>query len=136
MKYFILIGVLILLTSQTSAWTIVRYSEVSNVSVVELNNFLAWDNTDAIEYTDNFRCGDFSRQLARNATKYGITLGGAILSPGPSFWDDDNHIVNYVYVNGELVFIEPQTDICSGIRWTGYSYYKLYPNGQYVPSRW
>ena len=135
-RYTILFIIFVLLISQTTAWNIIRQPEVSNISDGELQNFLTLDQTDTKEYTNVFQCGHFSRQLAKNATAYNITLGGAILGHDPSFRGYDNHIVNYVYINGTIQFIEPQNDQLMRLNQSGYEYFKLYKNGKYVPSRW
>jgi len=133
-KYGIVFIILISLVNISNAYIIIHAPVVSNITYEELDNFLNSDTTDMREYTTNYTCGYFARDLARNATTYNITLGGIIVSPGPSFMDHDNHIMNYIYVNGSIVYIEPQTDMTSED--LGYDYYILYPNGRSVPSKW
>ena len=136
-RYPILIIVIFLLISQTTAWNIIRQPEVSNITQEALNTFLLNDSTNNHTYIKGmYDCGYFARDLARNASKLNITLGGVILGYTPTFRDYDNHIANYVYINGSLQFIEPQNDQLMRLNQTGYDFYKLYPNGKYVPSRW
>ena len=136
-RYTITFIMILLLISQASAWTIIRQKEVSDISELELWNFLAIDQTDQIKYTEYFQCGHFARRLAINASYYNITLGGVTLSTNNNFMDYDNHAINYVYINGSIVFIRPQSDKYGNYSsLLPYKYYRLYPNGKYTPSRW
>ena len=131
-----LITTLLILSSSSTAWVIHQPQDVSNLTEDELVAFLNADLTNEREYTSYFTCGHFARELARNATAYNITLGGAIVSPDNNFMDYDNHLMNYVYINGTLIFIEPQNDQYYPRDGLWYPYHKLYPNGKYTPSRW
>jgi len=133
-KYGIIFIVLISLVSTINAYTIIPAPIVSDISYEMLDNFLFNDTTNERNYTDIYQCGHFSRDLAKNASAYNITLGGIITSPNPSFMDYDNHLMNFIYVNGTMIFIEPQTDMTSSDLVD--DYFKLYPNGKYVPSKW
>jgi len=134
-KYVLMFIILVTLIHSTNAYTIIHVQSVSNITYEELDAFLDLDKTDKHEYIKGiYDCGYFARDLARNATAYNITLGGIIVSPDQSFMDRNNHVMNYVYVNGSMIYIEPQTDMTSEL--LTYDYYLLYPNGQYVPSRW
>jgi len=124
---------------QVQAYEIIRAEDiqVSNMSIEGLNKLLQDDNTNNHTYTSGtYDCGYFSRDLAFNASKNGVIMGGAILGHNPNFNGYNNHIVNYIYVNNTLTFIEPQTDEIFDFNQSGYEFYKLYPDGKNVPSRW
>lgn len=101
-----------------------------------LTEFLAADTTDQNEYSQYYTCGHFARELSHNAHKINKTMGGAILGNFRGFRGYGNHIVNYVFINGTIVFIEPQTDDLFKLDDAPYKYVKLYPDGTQVPSRW
>jgi hypothetical protein len=101
-----------------------------------LTEFLTTDTTDQNEYLPYYTCGHFARELTHNAHKINKTMGSAILGDSPVFRGYNNHIVNYVFINGTLLFIEPQTDNIFKLKDIPYKYIKLYPDGTQVPSQW
>jgi len=114
------------LSSSSTAWVIHQPQVVSNITEGELIAFLNADLTNEREYTNSFYCGHFAKELARNASKYNITLGAVFVSHDNNFIDYDNHLMNYIYVNEELIFIEPQTDYFYLKEELPYPYHKLY----------
>lgn len=94
-----------------------------NVSMSEINTFLLNDNTDKINYIkktvddynctiyDGFTCYDFSRMLQSNAMQKNITMGILYIRNTINFSENTNlHIINYVYIDGEIYGIEAQED--------------------------
>jgi len=109
----------------------------------DIISFLEDDQTDTHEYLPWYSCGHYSRDLARNASEYNLSIGSVILSNHPVFrgkWN--SHIVNYVMINDNIVIIDPQTDslfaMNPGMMFDGkfFKYYRLYPDGAQVPSHW
>ena len=119
---------------QTEVPTLVPASE----NLTELSKFLQVDTTDKHEYTAWYTCGHFARDLARNASRQSITLGGAICGSHPIFRGHQNHIINYIEINDTLYFIEPQTDYIMQVDeiFVQYRFVRLYPDGTQVPSNW
>lgn len=108
----------------------------SEVSIDNITAFLTNDTTDNHECLPWYTCGHFARSLARNASEQNITMGSAIVGNHPTLRGHGNHIINYVYVNDELLFIEPQTDTLMYLsdvlfEW---EYIRLYPDGTQVPT--
>ena len=101
-----------------------------------LTEFLAEDTTDQNEYLPYYTCGHFARELSHNAHKINKTMGGAIFGNFRGLRGHNNHIVNYVFINGTIIFIEPQTDGLFKLEDALYKYVKLYPDGTQVPSKW
>lgn len=109
-------------------------AEVSDISSDELKMFLFWDDTDMNEYTQSYDCDYFVRDAARSALKFNITLGGVILSNDYEF-KGETHAMNYIYVDGEMVVIEPQTDEFYPMHEiVEYRYVKFFPLGVLTPS--
>jgi len=106
------------------------------VTMDNLVAFLSSDATDQHEYLPWFTCGHFARDLARNASAQNITIGSAIVGNHPTFLGHENHIINYIYIDNELVFIEPQTDIRMHLADVLYEwqFIRLYPDGTQVPT--
>ena len=127
MKILIAVGLLLLLIGTTSA-----------ENMDDVISFLAEDQTDTHEYLAWYTCGHFSRDMARNASDVNLTIGSAICGNHPMFRGYQNHIINYVDINGTMYFIEPQTDNIMelDIVFMEYKYIRLYPDGTQVPSNW
>lgn len=106
--------------------------------LTKLYNFLNKDTTDKHKYTTWYTCGHFSRDLAKNASRQNITLGGAICGNHPAFRGHQNHIINYIKINDKLYFIEPQTDYIMQVDeiFVQYRFVRLYSDGTQVPSNW
>lgn len=89
-------------------------AQVSNLDDIDkLNQFLVADKTDQNEWKEYYSCGHYVRDLVESAESQGILLGGALVSNHPVFrteYDYNTHILNYVYVKNEIVFIDAQTD--------------------------
>jgi len=102
----------------------------------DIISFLEDDQTDTHEYLPWYSCGHYSRDLARNASEYNLSLGSVILSNHPTLRGKWNHIMNYFTVNESIKLIEPQTDQIMNLNDTMYGYYRLYPDGTQVPTHW
>ena len=109
---------------------------VSGENIEDIESFLMNDTTDTREWLPYYSCGHFSRDLARNASLANITLGGVILSDRSDLGGYNNHIMNYIVIENKVCLIEPQTDEISLLNQSLYTYYRLYPNGDQVPSNW
>lgn len=117
-------------------------SAEENNELIEIKQFLKDDTTDQNERTEWYTCGHFVRDLSRNASKNNISIGAAILGNHPRFSGYENHITNYIIINGEIAII----DVFSDTIWTlnkglwmddqQFKYYRLYPDGTQVPSFW
>lgn len=101
-----------------------------------LGAFLEEDATDQHEYLPWYTCGHFARDLARNASEHNISIGSVILGDSPVFRGYQNHIVNYVDINGSRYLIEPQTDEIYPMNQTMFRYLRFYPDGIQVPTHW
>jgi len=109
-------------------------ANVSNISEDGLKMFLFWDDTDLNEYTQYYDCDHFVRDTARSALNFNITMGGVILSNDYGF-KDETHAMNYIYIDNEIILIEPQTDELFSIHEiTEYRYVKFFPFGAITPS--
>lgn len=111
----------------------------------ELQDFLEQDKTDEREYDYVFyTCGHFSRDLAKNASQYNITMGGLIIGNHPRFKGYGNTILNYIMIEDIFVVVDPQTDQLYSLRSNSlrghdgnlYKYYRTYTDGTNVPSYW
>ena len=134
MKILIAVGLLLLLSTTPTA----AADELDDVI-----SFLAEDQTDTHEYLPWYTCGHYSRDLARNASNYNLSIGSVILSNHPMFGGKWNsHIVNYVVINESIIIIDPQTDSMFYMNpymlfdGKSFRYYRLYPDGTQVPSNW
>lgn len=126
----ILVIVLVLMVFSTAS--------AENTTISDLTQFLDDDQTDKNEYLPWYTCGHFTRDLAKNASEYNISLGGAICGNHPVFKWYENHIINYIKINDTLYFIEPQTDrimILDEV-FMHCNYIRLYPDGTQVPTHW
>lgn len=108
------------------------YAENTNLS--ELLIFLDEDKTNENEYMPWYTCGHFARDVSRNSGE--LNIGSAILGNNSVFRGHNNHIINYVYIDDELLFIESQTDELYYATMSNYRYVRLYPDGIRVPSDW
>lgn len=106
-------------------------------------SFLVDDQTDTHDYLPWYSCGHYSRDLARNASEYNLSIGSVILSNHPTLrgkWN--SHTVNYIIVNDTIIIIDPRTDsvfpMDPGMMFDGkfFTYYRLYPDGTHVPTYW
>lgn len=112
-------------------------SVASGESIEDIEYFLANDTTDTHEWLPYYSCGHFARDLSRNATQHNITIGSVILSKSSVLNGKyRSHCVNYFTDNGTTYFIEPQTDEIYLLNQSIYPYYRLYYNGDQVPSYW
>lgn len=133
MKILIAVGLLLLLSTTPTA-----ADELDDVIA-----FLEVDQTDTHEYLPWYTCGHYSRDLAKNASEYNLSIGSVILGNHPVFGDGYNsHIVNYVTIDDSIVIICPQTDSVFAMNPSmlfdgkSFKYYRLYPDGTQVPSNW
>ena len=117
-------------------FTVITYDVKAETNISELKEFLDTDKTDEHEYLPWYTCGHFSRDLARNATEYNISMGSIILGYHPVLRGYQNHIRNYIIKNGSIWLIEPQNDQFMRLNDTTYRYYRLYLDGTQVPSNW
>lgn len=83
-------------------FTVVTYDVNAETNMTELQTFLENDTTDEHEYLPWYSCGHFSRDLARNASEYNLTIGSVILGNHPVFRGYNNHIMNYVIDNDTI----------------------------------
>lgn len=102
----------------------------------DVEAFLVNDTTDSHEWLPYYSCGHFARDLSRNASQLNISISSAILGNNPVLRGHSNHIVNYIIDNNTVYLIEPQTDEIFLLNQSGYRFYRLYPNGDQVPSYW
>lgn len=102
----------------------------------QIGLFLAKDTTDQHEYKPYYSCGHYARDMAKNASLYNLSIGSCILGYHPTFRGYQNHIVNYIMQDTQIVIIEPQTDQMMYLNDTMYNYYRLYPDGTQVPTYW
>ena len=110
---------------------------VSGESIEDVQAFLVNDTTDTHEWLPYYSCGHFARDLSRNATQHNITIGSVILSESSVLNGKyRSHSVNYFTDNNTIYLIEPQTDDISLLNQSMYPYYRLYYNGDQVPSYW
>jgi len=83
-----------------------RYKLKEFSSIKELKAFLEEDDTDARNYET---CVDYALRLRINAIKQGYNVSLALANY--QLYDyAASHAFNAVYINGELIYIEPQTD--------------------------
>lgn len=99
-------------------------------------DFLKSDTTNAHRYTNYYKCGDFTRDLAKNASNQNIILGGMLLGNNKYLQGQKNHIVNFYIEDNITMIIEPQTDGFYPLNQSMYSYYKMYEDGEQTPSNW
>ena len=114
-------------------------SNLENID--QLNQFLAADKTDQNEWKEYYFCSHYTQYLVRNAESYNILLGGAIVSNHPVFGTDysyNTYIINYVYINNEIIFIDSQTDGILRLSdvFFKWEYIRLYHDGIQTPSYW
>ena len=102
----------------------------------DVEAFLVNDTTNGSEWLPYYSCGHFARDLSRNASTLNISIGSVILGNHPVLRGHDNHALNYVIDNNIVYLIEPQTDEIYLLNQSEYLYYRLYPNGDQVPSYW
>lgn len=111
----------------------------AEVTIDELRLFLDNDSTGESEYVLWYNCGHAARDLVRNASEHNLTIGSAIVSNHPVFrgkWN--SHIINYIYIDGEILFIDTHYDSISSLDgiFFDWEYIRLYPDGTQVPSNW
>ena len=99
------------------------------------------DTTKKQEYTVSYYCWHFTQDYAKNASLAGWDVGVLGLGQNQGMTGYQNHVMNYIIIDGNLVIIEPQT----GHMWTtgmlrgdstGWYYYKMYQNYTDVPNRY
>lgn len=107
----------------------------------EIKNFLKQDTISNMDYgLGEYQCTQFSRDLSRNANEANIPIGGIILGNKPDLSGYSNHALNYIIIDGIFYIINPESDFI--IPWSEYihrnryKYYKIYPNGELLPTRW
>lgn len=130
----ILLGIMLLILScvmsvNASNETVIPKTEIKiNITDVEigylkLSTFLFNDNTNKIQSVEEvvdecgytihygFTCYDSSRMLQSNAKRENITMGVMYIRDTINFCENTSlHVINYVYIDGELYGVEPQTD--------------------------
>ena len=99
-----------------------------------LESFLESDTTNQREYTDEYNCGYFCRDLVSNSSS--VEIGIVLLGHYQALNGTNNHAMCYCFVEDELIIIEPQTDELMNIEDTEFEYYQLFPTGHMVPSSW
>ena len=130
----------ILTIGSMSAAIIVSAEEPDELISVE--QFLANDTTEQNIKTDWYTCGHYVRDLARNASKHNISMGGIIFSNHPRFAGYNNHIANYIVIDNRTAIIDARTDQIYALNcglWIDdqyFKYYRLYPDGTQTPSYW
>ena len=81
--------------------------EYRDINMKELKWFILQDDTDKNVYTEDYKCIDFSKDLIKNAEKYGIRGYLVILSNG----EESHAVVAFDVVDNEYtVYVEPQND--------------------------
>ena len=111
---------------------------INNTEFDNFMDFLNDDTTNEHEYTTDYVCSHFSRDLSINASKHNIEIGSVIVGNHPKFIGHDNHALNYFRYNDKIYFIEPQSDMISDIDsiYEEYKYIRLYPDGTTMPLTW
>lgn len=129
---------ILILTIGSFAFGLIMITSVSSgeINEIELQEFLAADQTDQHEYLPWYTCGHFSRALVKNASEHNIKIGSIICGDHPVLRGHQNHIMNYYVQNDCIWIIEPQTDQIMRLNDTMYGYYRLYPDGSQVPTYW
>lgn len=96
------------------------------------------DSTDKHEYHDEYRCGNFSRDLVLNASHNGLHMGTILVGRYPALNGTDNHAMCWIKIDDKLIIIEPQSDEQMTLEDIDkkYSYYLLFPAGKMVASSW
>ena len=80
-------------------------------SVDELNQWLAVDKTDEIEFEEpDFLCGDFTTMLSLHAKMNNWDMGVITIYGRTTDGEDFAHAINAIICEEGLVYIEPQTD--------------------------
>lgn len=122
--------------------TIIKAEEIKENSILtNIKIFLKKDKTSDMDYgLGPYQCTHFSRDLSSNANKNNIPIGGIILGNDPDLKGYSNHALNYIVIGNIFYIINPDSDFI--IPWSeyihnkAYKYYKLYPDGTQLPSRW
>lgn len=86
-------------------------SRFHDPTLAEVEEFLAFDFTDRKEYTDNYRCLNFSRDTCQNAEEYGIRCTVVIIVDEDAFGNITSHaVVAFDTIDEGWRVFEPQTD--------------------------
>lgn len=111
----------------------------------KLINFLYEDKTDNLVFHKDFRRDDylegaeFTRALAKNASIYGINLGGIFIRNTMTFGIATRYYktMNYCIIDNQFIIIDPQTDriftlkeIKNDAGYNVYKYITIFPNAQ------
>ena len=120
---------------------IIRPPVENKTELTKVTDFLSQDTTSDKSYgLGPYQCTQFSRDLSAGAKRSEIGIGGIILGNSPNLETYSNHALNYIIIddifyiiNAESDFIIPWDDYIHKNR---YKYYKLYPDGTLLPTRW
>ena len=133
-------GEIIILNNTIEINNTIELTEIDNLTI-----FLESDSTNEHIYNDDpyfgviYNCGFFARDLSRNASKHNISIGGAMVGTHPRFNGCDNHAINYIIIDEEMIFIEPQNDMLltmDDLKLQGWGYIRLWEDGSMMPTNW
>ena len=125
---------------QTESQNLSHSPEMQN-----LRNFLNEDITNEQDYhldlhrgVDYYVCSGYTRDLAKNASEYGIKMGGISLRDTMTVGAGTryHHAMNYCIIDGQFLAIEPQSDkiytleSLKNYRDGVYKYITIFPNAQ------
>ena len=103
----VLVSVLLIISTVAGCTTV--EPSVAGCTRAELDAFLASDLTDEHPWVLNeYMCGHFTETLIANASMAGITMWPTYLYMRGCGMD---HIICAVWMDGQLWFVEPQTDM-------------------------
>lgn len=109
--------------------------------ITTLKEFMERDTTsDKIYSKGYYDCGHFARDLSKNASSVNIKLGSILLHNDAKGQGYGGHAMNYVIVDNMFYIINPESDFI--MSWEDYihrrtwKYYKLYPEGHLIPTKW
>jgi hypothetical protein len=83
------------------------YFKVDNPTYKDMVRFIITDETEQNEYTPEYRCGHFSRDVIMNARREGMQAGFVRIESEDSF----HAIVAFKTKDRGLFFLEPQSDV-------------------------
>ena len=114
---------------------------IENPIITTLKEFMERDTTSDKLYSKGYYdCGHFARDLSGNATMENIKIGSILLHQDSKGQGYGGHAMNYIIIDNKFYIINPQSDFIEP--WEDYihkrtwKYYKLYPKGDLIPTKW
>ena len=120
---------------------VIKHPIEDKTKLTETVEFLNNDTVSDKSYgMGSYQCTQFSRDLSAAAKKAGIEIGGIILGNSPNLETLSNHALNYIIIDNIFYIINPESDFITPwdnyLHKNTYKYYKLYPDGTLLPTRW